>query len=81
MSRTLTTDPRDRGMRAGDCAWPPIPQEFVVNEALMVEGDPCLHGEINRFRGKRALVDTLEHLQRGAQKQVNDITKELLGTE
>ena len=57
------------------------PQEFAVNEALMVEGDPRLHGEINRFRGKRALVDTLEHLRRGAQKQVNDITKELLGTE
>jgi len=57
------------------------PQEFAVNEALMVEGDPRLHGEINHFRGKRALVDTLEHLCRGAQKQVNDITKELLGTE
>jgi len=39
------------------------PQEFVVNEALMVEGDPRLHGEINRFRGKWALVDTLEHLR------------------
>src|SRR6266702_4444156 len=57
------------------------PQEFAVNEALMVEGDPRLHGEINRFRGKRALVDTLEHLCQGAQKQVNNITKELLGTE
>ena len=56
-------------------------QEFAVNEALMVEGDPRLHGEINHFRGKRALVDTLEHLRRGAQKQVNDITKELIGTE
>jgi len=42
------------------------PQEFAVNEALMVEGDPCLYGEINRFRGKRALVDTLEHLHCGA---------------
>ncbi len=57
------------------------PQEFAVNEALMVEGDPQLHGEINHFRGKRALVDTLEHLHWGAQKQVNDITKELLNTE
>src|SRR6266702_1174183 len=57
------------------------PQEFAVNEALMVEGDPQLHGEVNHFRGKRALVNTLEHLCRGAQKQVNDITKELLGTE
>ena len=28
------------------------PQEFAVNEALMVEGDPRLHGEINHFRGK-----------------------------
>ncbi len=56
-------------------------QEFVVNKALMVEGDPHLHGEINRFRGKRALVDTLEHLHQGAQKQVNNITKELIGTE
>jgi len=55
------------------------PQEFAVNEALMVEGNPRLHGEINRFRAKRALVDTLEHLRWGAQKQVNDITKELLG--
>ncbi len=26
-------------------------------------------------------MDTLEHLRRGAQKQVSDITKELLGTE
>ncbi len=57
------------------------PQEFAVNEALMVEGDPRLHGEVNRFRGKRALVDTLEHLRRGAQKQVTEITKELLNTE
>src|SRR6266702_2202600 len=98
MSRTLTTDPRDRGTRAEDCASPPTssirrttpwslgpmvrdkrlgppqamwkeleegaPQEFTVNEALMVEGDPRLHGEVNRFRGKRALVDTLEHLRR-----------------
>ncbi len=56
-------------------------QEFTVNEALMVEGNPRLHGEINHFRGKRALVDTLEHLRRGAQKQVNNITKELLGME
>jgi len=57
------------------------PQEFAVNEALMVEGDPHLHGEVNRFRGKRALVDTLEHLRQGAQKQVTEITKELLNTE
>jgi len=39
------------------------PHEFAVNKALMVEGDPHLHGEINRFRGKWALVDTLEHLR------------------
>jgi hypothetical protein len=55
-----------------------MPQEFIVNEAVAEMGDPCIIGEVNRYRGKRELKDTLDKLLRDARQRVNEISKEVL---
>ena len=53
-------------------------QEFLVNEAVADLADARVVGELNRFRGRADLVDTLGDLLKDARKRVNEIDKEYL---
>jgi hypothetical protein len=53
-------------------------QEFIINEAVAEMGDPRIIGEVNRYRGKRELKDTLDKLLRDARQRVNEISKEAM---
>jgi hypothetical protein len=52
-----------------------------VNEAVAEMGDPRIIGEVNCYRGKRELKDTLDKLLRDARQHVNEISKEALAVE
>jgi hypothetical protein len=57
------------------------PQEFIMNEVVAEMGDPRIIGEVNRYRGKRELKDTLDKLLRDTRQHVNEISKEALAVE
>jgi hypothetical protein len=56
-------------------------QEFIINEAVAEMGDPRIIGEVNRYRGKRELKDTLDKLLHDARQRVNEISKEAMAVE
>ena len=56
-------------------------QQFMVDEALEQLGDPRLRGEINYFRGKADVLDTLNTMYRGAMSEANKLMREVLTVE
>ena len=56
-------------------------QQFMVDKALEQLGDPRLRGEINYFRGKADVLDTLNNLYRGAMSEANKLMREVLTVE
>ena len=54
------------------------PQEFMVNEAAVDLGDPQVIAELNRYRGKADIQDTLRDILKDARKRVVDAEKEYL---
>ena len=54
------------------------PQEFLVNEVVADLGDVRVTGELNRYRGKVDLQDTLGDLLKDARKRVTEVEKEYL---
>jgi hypothetical protein len=53
-------------------------QEFAVNEAVTMAADPRLKGELNRFRGKDDLCNTLREMLSDAQRQVGELQERLV---
>jgi hypothetical protein len=56
-------------------------QEFIINEAVAEMGDPHIIGEVNHYRGKRELKDTLDKLLHDVRQCVNEISKEAMAVE
>ena len=54
------------------------PKEFAINMALDEINDPHLRGEVNRFRGKREVANTLNKLHKETQDRAHKIEQELL---
>ena len=54
------------------------PQEFIINEAVADLGDPRVVAELNRYRGKAELQETLGDILKEAWKRVADVEKEYL---
>ena len=54
------------------------PHQFIIDEAIADLGDPRVVAEVNRYRGKKDLHDTLGDMQREARKHLMDIEKEYL---
>ena len=54
------------------------PHQFVIDEAIADLGDPRVVAEVNRYRGKKDLHETLGDMQREAWKRLTDIEKEYL---
>ena len=54
------------------------PHQFVINEAIADLGDPQVVVEVNHYRGKKDLHETLGDMQREAQKRLTDIEREYL---
>jgi hypothetical protein len=57
------------------------PQEFIINKAVTEMGDLRIIGEVNRYRGKWELKDTLDKLLHDARQHVNEISKEAMAVE
>ena len=57
------------------------PKEFAINMVLDEINDPRLRGEVNRFRGKREIANTLNKLHKETQDQAHKIEQELLVVE
>jgi hypothetical protein len=53
-------------------------QEFAVNEAVIMAADPRLKGELNRFRGKDDLCNTLREMLSDAQRRVGELQERLV---
>jgi hypothetical protein len=53
-------------------------QEFAVNEAVTMATDPRLKGELNRFRGKDDLCNTLREMLSDAQRRVGKLQERLV---
>ena len=54
------------------------PQEFLVDEAVADLGDPRVVAELNRYRGKADVQETLGDILKDARKRVVDAEKEYL---
>ena len=54
------------------------PQEFIVNEAVADLGDPQVVAELNQYRGKADIQETLGDILKDARKRVVDAEKEYL---
>ena len=54
------------------------PQEFMINEAVADLGDPRVVAELNRYRGKAEIQETLGDILKDARKRVADAEKEYL---
>ena len=54
------------------------PKEFAINMALNEINDPRLRGEVNHFRGKREITNTLNKMHKETQDRAHKIEKELL---
>jgi hypothetical protein len=53
-------------------------QEFAVNEAIALAGDPRLTGKLNHFRGKDNLCRVLKEMLNNAQKRVGKLQEKLI---
>ena len=62
------------GLRTG------LEMEFMVNDSMAHLNNPRLNGEINRFRGKSELVQTLEKMLHDLQGQVTEVQGQLVRT-
>ena len=56
-------------------------QQFMVDEALEQLGDPRLRGEINYFRGKADVLDTLNSLYHSSMNEANRLMREIFVVE
>ena len=56
-------------------------QQFMVDEALEQLGDPRLRGEVNYYRGKADVLDTLNDLYQSAMSEANCLMREVLTVE
>ena len=54
------------------------PQEFIVDKAVADLGDPRVVAELNRYRGKADIQETLGDILKDARKWVSDAEKEYL---
>ena len=54
------------------------PQEFMINEAVVDLGDPWVVAELNQYRGKAELQETLGDILKEARQQVSEVEKEYL---
>ena len=54
------------------------PQEFMINKAVADLGDPRVVAEINRYRGKAELQETLGDILKEARQRVSEVEKEYL---
>ena len=54
------------------------PQEFMINEAVADLGDPRVVAELNRYRGKAELQETLGDILKEARQRVTEVEKEYL---
>ena len=54
------------------------PQEFMINEAVVDLGEPRVVAELNRYRGRAEIQETLGDILKDARKQVADAEKEYL---
>ena len=54
------------------------PQEFMINEAVADLGDPRIVAELNWYRGKADIQETLGDILKDARKRVMDAKKEYL---
>ena len=56
-------------------------QQFMVDEALEQLGDPRLRGEVNYYRGKADVLETLNGLYRSTMSEANRLMREVLTVE
>ena len=56
-------------------------QQFMVDEALEQLGDPRLRGEINYYRGKADVLNTLNSLYRSSMNEANRLMREIFVVE
>ena len=54
------------------------PQEFMINEAVADLGDPRVVAELNQYRGKAELQETLGDILKEARHRVSEVEKEYL---
>ena len=54
------------------------PQEFMINEAVADLGDPRVVAELNQYRGKAELQETLGDILKEARQRVSEVDKEYL---
>ena len=54
------------------------PQEFMINEAVADLGDPRVVAELNWYRGKAELQETLGDILKEARQRVSEVEKEYL---
>ena len=54
------------------------PQEFMINKAVADLGDPRVVAELNRYRGKAELQETLGDILKEARQRVSEVEKEYL---
>ena len=54
------------------------PQEFMINEAVADLADPRVVAELNRYRGKAELQDTLGDILKESRQLVSEVEKEYL---
>ena len=54
------------------------PQEFMINEAVADLADPRVVAELNRYRGKAELQETLGDILKESRQRVSEVEKEYL---